>query len=90
LLASERPDDGRHRGRSVLAYTGMGLLVGAVTGALVGPLLTTPGCLAWNKDAENQGSCLDGLWRPEPRIRAALVFGGVGAVVGAIAGLLAP
>lgn len=77
------------RGRSVLVYTGLGLVVGAATGALVGPVLTNSACLAWKKDAANQITCLDAFFTPREHLRSTFILAGIGGLIGAVSGLIA-
>ncbi len=85
----QRQHRDRTRGRTFLAYTGLGLVVGAAAGAVAGPLLTTPECLAWKKDTDTQTTCLDAFFDPREHLRGAVILAGVGAVIGAVTGLIA-
>ena len=78
-----------HRGRLVLVYTGLGVAIGAATGALVGPVMTNSACLSWKKDPGNLGTCLDAFFTAREHLRSAVILAGVGTVVGAVTGLIA-
>ncbi len=77
------------RGGTLLAYTGLGLVIGAATGALVGPVLTNSACLAWKKDAANQTTCLDAFFTPREHVRSTFILAGIGGLIGAVSGLVA-
>lgn len=86
---TQHPAAAPGRGRTFLTHTGLGLLIGAATGALVGPVLTNSACLSWKKDATHQVTCLDAFFTPREHLKSAVVLGGIGAVVGAVASLIA-
>ena len=74
---------------SALAYGGLGLLVGAAGGALVGSLVLSSDCNSWRKDLDHQGGCVnDLLFDDSKRVRAMVLFAGVGAGLGAVVGAL--
>ncbi len=71
---------------SVLTHAGIGLVFGAVSGALVGPLITSSDCLAWKKIPD--GGCSADLSDADARLRSAIQFGVAGTVIGAIVGAI--
>jgi len=74
---------------SMLAYGGIGLLMGVAGGALVGPLVLSSDCNSWRKDLDHQQGCLnDLLFDDGKRVQAMVLFGGVGAGLGAVIGAL--
>ena len=75
-------------GPAILKYAGIGLFMGAATGALAGPLVMSSGCTALKKDVGNQSKCLADLVDGETRLKAALLFGIAGTAVGALVGAI--
>ena len=75
-------------GPAILKYAGIGLFLGAATGALAGPLVMSSGCTALKKDVGNQSKCLADLVDGETRLKAALLFGLAGTAVGALVGAI--
>lgn len=73
---------------SVLTHAGIGLVFGAVSGALVGPLITSSDCMAPKKMPDGVGGCLVDLSDGDARLRSAIQFGVAGTVIGAIVGAI--
>ncbi len=73
----------------MFAGAGAGLLMGAVGGALVGPLFTGA-CTSAATDINAQGSCaLHLAFDTRARLRGAVAFGIAGAILGAVVGRIA-
>ena len=69
-----------------IGYAGLGLVSGALGGALIWPMLSSSSC-APNSIAAQRGSCIDELvFNGSKRREGALLFGAAGALIGAIAG----
>ena len=75
-------------GSTILKYAGIGLFLGAASGALAGPFVMSSGCTALKKDLDNQSKCLADLVNGETRLKAALLFGIAGTAVGALVGAI--
>ena len=75
---------------TVMKHAGIGLLVGAASGALAGPYVLSSACITPEKDLDAQWQCFDDLVDGEARLKATVLFGiagtAIGAVVGAIVG----
>ncbi|OGU05941.1 MAG: hypothetical protein A2W29_06365 [Gemmatimonadetes bacterium RBG_16_66_8] len=83
----------RSMGRSatwggILARSGGGAAFGALSGALVGPIVMNRDCLAIKKTPEHMGGCLIGLGNSGQRATAAVVGGVAGTVIGGVVGAL--
>ncbi len=77
-------------GSTVMKHAGIGLLVGAASGALAGPYVLSSACITPEKDLDAHWQCFDDLADGEARLKATVLFGiagtAIGAVVGAIVG----
>jgi hypothetical protein len=73
---------------AVLRNAALGLVVGAATGAVAGPVLLSRSCLTWKRDLANQANCAEDLLDNGNRARAAVIFGSAGVGLGALVGIL--
>ena len=72
-----------------LGYSGLGLVAGALGGALIWPILSSSSCTPNAVAAERGSGCIENLLFDSSKRRdGALIFGAVGALFGAIAGYL--
>ncbi len=78
----------RARWPSTLGYGVVGSLVGAAAGALTWPLVSSSACLPQDVAADSAKGCLEDLIDGGKRRDGALMFGAVGAVIGAVVGYL--
>jgi hypothetical protein len=86
--SSDRVEVRVARSRPALALegAGVGLLAGAVGGALVGPLFTSA-CVSATRDITAEGPCTTHLvFDTGARVRGAVAFGLAGTVLGAVIG----
>jgi hypothetical protein len=77
-----------HSRRSALGGSTAGLLLGATGGLLVGPLVTSRGCRSPEKTPTNLANCAIAMMDGDVRLKATVVGGIGGALVGAIVGML--
>ncbi len=78
----------RARWPSTLGYGVVGSLVGAATGALIWPLVSSSACLPQDVAADSAKGCLETFVDGGKRRHGALMFGAAGAVIGAVVGYL--
>jgi hypothetical protein len=76
--------------RSMILRSGAaGLMVGIVGGALAGPLLLSSDCLATSvRPDRHYIGCMENLSDGDARVRAAVTFGAVGALIGTFVGAI--
>jgi len=78
----------RARWPGTLGYGALGSLAGAAAGALIWPLVSSSACLPQNVSEDSATGCLGALIDGGKRRDGALMFGAVGAVIGAVVGYL--
>ncbi len=78
----------RARWPGTLGYGVVGSLVGAASGALIWPLVSSSACLPQDVAAESAKGCFEALVDGGKRRDGALMFGAAGAVIGAVVGYL--
>ncbi len=77
-----------NRTASILKNGAAGLLVGAVGGALVGPLVLSKDCYSSTLNPKNFGGCMQGLADGRARLEAVTYFGVAGALIGGLFGAI--
>ena len=77
-----------NRTASILKNGAAGLLVGAVGGALVGPLVFSKDCYSSTLNPTNFGGCIQDLSDGRARFEAATYFGVAGALIGGLVGAI--
>lgn len=76
------------RSVNILKNGAAGLLVGAVGGALIGPLVWSKDCYSSTLNPQNFGGCFQDLADGGTRLEAATYFGIAGALIGGLFGAI--